>query len=102
MKELPCLEEIYDFETGQLESVLAELELMLSSDNHHTQELPRGFDSYEKFERKAIKLREHLELELEERRQVDDVISFFVSKGSSKGVDLLSDDQFYQPLAKKQ
>jgi hypothetical protein len=59
-------------------------------------QLPKGFDSFEKFERKALKLREHLELELEERRQVDDVISFFVSKSQSKGgIDMLNDDQFY-------
>jgi|LauGreDrversion4_2_1035121.scaffolds.fasta_scaffold62347_2 hypothetical protein len=44
-----------------------------------------------------MKLREHIELELGERRQVDDVISFFVSKSAKAGIDLLSDDQFYQP-----
>ena len=31
-------------------------------------ELPKGFDSYDRFERKALKLKEHLELELDERR----------------------------------
>ncbi len=29
MKELPCLEEIYDFETEQLESVLNEIDQMI-------------------------------------------------------------------------
>jgi hypothetical protein len=61
--------------------------------------LPKGFESYDKFERKALKLKESLELELEERRQVDDVISFFVNKnGVDIGMDLLNDDKFYQPL----
>ncbi|CDW88353.1 tubulin-tyrosine ligase family protein [Stylonychia lemnae] len=61
--------------------------------------LPKGFESYDKFERKALKLKESLELELEERRQVDDVISFFVSKNGMDGeLDLLNDDKFYQPL----
>jgi len=64
MKELPCLEEIYDFETDQLESILNEIDNALMSGS----ELPRGFDSYEKFERKALKLKEHVELELEERK----------------------------------
>ena len=31
MKELPCLEEIYDFETEQLEKVFNDLEAFLSS-----------------------------------------------------------------------
>ena len=39
-----------------------------------------------------MKLREHIELELDERRQVDDVISFFVSKTKKNGVDILNDD----------
>ena len=61
-----------------------------------TCELPKGFDSYEKFERKALKLKESLELELEERKQVDDVISFFIEKSTkNNGIDLLNDDHFY-------
>ena len=89
MKELPYLEEIYDFETEQLESVLAEIDSLILS--RGAPGLPRGFETFEKFERKALKLKENIELELEERRQVDDVISFFVTKKS----ELLSDDQFY-------
>ena len=95
MKELPCLEEIYDFETEQLEKVFNNLEAFLSS-NPTVEQLPRGFDSVEKFQRKALKLKESIELELEERKQVDDVISFFVQKTKT---DFLNDDQFYQPAA---
>ena len=66
MKELPCLEEIYDFETGQLEIILEEINNDLMSGEQC--ELPKGIESYEKFERKALKLKEHLELELDERK----------------------------------
>jgi len=38
-----------------------------------------------------LKLKEHLELELEERKQVDDVISFFVSKPLGD-IDFLNDE----------
>jgi hypothetical protein len=93
MKELPYLEEIYDFETEQLEQVQKDLQRMLDPTSPPPA-LPKGFDSFEKFERKALKLLEHVELELEERRQVDDVISFFVSKKD----DLLSDDKFFRPM----
>lgn len=68
MKELPCLEEIYDFETEQLESVLDEIDQMIGPGQPRPAQLPRGFDNFEKFERKANKLREHIELELDERR----------------------------------
>ena len=69
MKELPCLEEIYDFETEQLEQVLTDIDRLLDPGCKPTpDQLPKGFDSFEKFERKALKLREHLELELEERK----------------------------------
>ncbi len=95
------MEEIYDFETEQLETVLTDIDTALSAPRG-TLQLPKGYESYEKFERKALKLKEHIELELDERRQVDDVISFFVSKSNNKGVDLLSDDQFYQPASQKQ
>ena len=98
MKELPYLEEIYDFETEQLDSILAEINTMLAPDGpRHPSMLPKGYETFEKFERKALKLRDHIELELGERRQVDDVISFFVSKSGKPGagIDLLSDDQFY-------
>ncbi len=96
MKELPYLEEIYDFETEQLESILNEINVILVPGGPRLpSQLPKGFESFDKFERKALKLREHIELELGERRQVDDVISFFASKTVKGGIDLLSDDQFY-------
>jgi hypothetical protein len=103
MKELPYLEEIYDFETEQLETLLSDIERLLDP-NNKLQQLPKGFETFEKFERKALKLREHVELELEERKQVDDVISFFISKstaGKKGSIDMLSDDQFYQPAAQQ-
>ena len=71
MKELPYIEEIYDFETDQLESLLNEIDqiLMQGAQGNQTDiELPKGYESYDKFERKALKLKESLELELEERR----------------------------------
>ena len=54
--------------------------------------LPQGIESFEKYKRKAYKLKDSLELELEEREQVDNVISFFTD--SSK--DFLDDDAFYK------
>jgi len=40
--------------------------------------LPPEMDSLEKYERKALKLKDSLELELDERSQVDNVINFFI------------------------
>lgn len=93
MKELPYIEEIYDFETEQLERLLHEINQCLESGGQC--EIPAQFDSYEKFERKALKLKESLELELEERKQVDDVINFFVDR---KGTEILNDEEFYKPM----
>eukprot|EP00347_Sterkiella_histriomuscorum_P010309 403376796 len=111
MKELPYIEEIYDFETDQLESLLTEIDQLLlqgANGNQQQVQLPKGFESFDKFERKALKLKESLELELDERRQVDDVISFFVNQsgsGANGGMfgnnDLLNDDKFYQPMQKQ-
>ena len=39
--------------------------------------LPEGVETFEKYERKALKLKDCLELELDERSQVDNVINFF-------------------------
>ena len=55
-------------------------------------ELPAGIDSFERFERKAFKLKDSLELELEERAQVDNIINFFTD--SSK--EFLDDEAFYK------
>ena len=54
--------------------------------------LPVGIESFEKYERKAAKLKDSLELELEERMQVDNVLNFF--QDSSK--NFLDDDAFYR------
>lgn len=80
MKELPFLEEIYDLETASLERLLDELNWDLVSGGHCI--IPDRFESFEKYERKAVKLREHIELELEERGQVDNILNFF-SKAST-------------------
>jgi hypothetical protein len=54
-------------------------------------ELPAGWN-FEKFERKALKLKDCLELELEERAQVDNVINFFTDTSKK----FLDDDDFYK------
>jgi len=38
---------------------------------------PEGYDSFEKFDWKSESLKEAIKLELKERNEVDDVISFF-------------------------
>ena len=65
MKDFPGVEEIYDMETSQLQALLDEINSDLLSGG--TCQIPDRFDSFEKYERKALKLRGHLELELEER-----------------------------------
>lgn len=77
-KRLPYIEDIYDMETEDLEEVLA----MIRSDMLIGEErcvLPQGVTSFEKYERKAAKLKDCLELELDERAQVDNVVNFFES-----------------------
>ena len=54
--------------------------------------LPEGIETFEKYERKAGKLRDCLELELDERSQVDNVINFFTDKQAN----FLDDDAFYK------
>jgi hypothetical protein len=76
MKEFPYVEDIYDMETSKLEEVLNQIESDLISGGQC--EIPDRFETFEKYERKALKLKEHLELELEERGQVDNVLSFFM------------------------
>jgi hypothetical protein len=55
-------------------------------------ELPENVDNYDKFKKKALKLKDALELELDERKQVDNVINFFVGGSSMIKEDLLDDD----------
>jgi hypothetical protein len=54
--------------------------------------LPLGIDSFEKYEKKAAKLKDSLELELEERSQVDNVLNFF----SDSSKNFLDYDNFYK------
>ena len=77
-------------ETEELESVLA----MIRDDMLKGEKcvLPQGVNSFEKYERKAAKLKDCLELELEERAQVDNVVNFFESNQKK----FLDDDAFYK------
>ena len=82
MKELPYVEEIYDMETGQLEALLRNINDDMA--NPEACEIPDRFDGdREKYQRKCTKLKEYLELELEERGQVDNVLNFFLSQAST-------------------
>lgn len=92
MKKLPYLEDIYDLETEDLQAVLAQIEQDLKIGAAGLKvELPDGIDSFEKYQRKAMKLKDSLELELEERSQVDNVINFFMNEKK-----FLDDDDFYK------
>ena len=59
--------------------------------------MPERFDTFEKYRKKAMKMRPNLELELEERNQVDNVLNFF--NMSQKDEGFLNDDEFYKPMA---
>jgi len=89
--ELPYLEDIYDMETDELETILARIKSDMQRGPAGCS-LPLGIDSFEKYERKAEKLKGSIELELEERQQVDNVLNFFTD--SSK--NFLDDDKFYK------
>ena len=92
MKHLPFVEDIYDLETEQLQSLLSDLTKELAKGPNGAV-LPQGIESYDKFERRANKLRDCIELELEERSQVDNVIGFFTEMAA--GDKLLDDEKFY-------
>ena len=66
MKEFPYVEDIYDMETGQLQNLLElinkDMALGLSKCI-----VPDRFESFEKYQKKALKMKESVELELEER-----------------------------------
>ena len=64
--ELPFLEDIYDMETGDLEKILGQINSDMQRGEGNCF-LPLGIDTFEKYERKAAKLKDSLELELEER-----------------------------------
>jgi hypothetical protein len=99
MKELPYVEDIYDLETEQLQLLLDEIVRELARGPQGAI-LPKGIETFDKFERKANKLRDCIELELEERSQVDNVISFFAE--TRIGDKLLDDDKFYGISSKTQ
>ena len=65
-KRLPYPEDIYDMETEELQKVLDFIthDMRLGAG---ACTLPEGIESFEKYERKAYKLKDSLELELEER-----------------------------------
>jgi hypothetical protein len=65
MSDFPYVEDIYDMETSQLEALLQRIEADVVSEGKC--QIPDRFDSFEKYKKKALKLKEHLELELEER-----------------------------------
>ena len=89
--EMPYLEDIYDMETEELEQVLNKInEDMMGGEGRCV--LPIGIESFEKYERKAAKLKDSLELELEERMQVDNVLNFFTDTSKN----FLDDDAFYK------
>ena len=91
MKRLPYIEDIYDMETEDLQKCLLTInEDMVLGEGNCT--IPEGIESFEKYERKALKLKDCLELELEERSQVDNVINFFTDKSEN----FLDDDAFYR------
>ena len=66
VKRLPFPEDIYDLETEELEKVLNFINQDMQLGPNQCV-LPEGIDSFEKYQRKAYKLKDSLELELEER-----------------------------------
>ena len=76
MDKLPYVEDIYDLATDQLHSISVKLTLEIQKGPNGAQ-LPSGIATFDKFEKKALKLKDCIAVELEERSQVDNVISFF-------------------------
>lgn len=102
MKVLPFVEDIYDLETDQLSTLLTELNHELGKGPNNA-EIPPNIDSFDKFERKVNKLKDCIELELEERAQVDNVIGFFTETAQHGGnIDLLDDEAFFASFKKSQ
>lgn len=89
--ELPFLEDIYDMETEELEHILNRINSDMQRGSGNCV-LPVGIESFDKYERKAAKLRDSLELEIEERQQVDNVLNFFTDNSKN----FLDDDAFYK------
>ena len=81
MSEFPYVEDIYDMETSKLEELMERIDRDVASEGKC--QIPDRFESFEKYRKKALKLKEHLELELEERGQFDDVLNFFLGANSA-------------------
>lgn len=73
---LPYTEEIYDLETEELERLM--IKIVTALEDKET--VPPGFEDYYDFEEAAEGLKEAVELEIDERKQVDEVINFFDMK----------------------
>jgi hypothetical protein len=54
MKSLPFVEDIYDLETDQLQSLLSQLMALLTDPS--VTEFPKGIDSFDKLQRRVQKL----------------------------------------------
>jgi hypothetical protein len=66
MKEFPYVEDIYDIETSNLHALqnMINRDLSLAEANVV---LPDRFETYDKYIKKALKLKDALDLEIEER-----------------------------------
>lgn len=70
---LPGAEEIYDLELSDLEELQHTIDTLLEKRHYNPQ-----YQTFEKFVRKANKLRSLVELELSERLEVDGLLKFFL------------------------
>ena len=94
---LPFVEEIYDCEDARLRQMLTQLRADLKGGREDSACLPAGIETVQKLERKIAKLIECIELELEERSAVENVIGFFTgdSSATTAAAALSSDDPDY-------
>lgn len=91
MKDFPFIEEIYDMETSELQALLAQINDDIEAGNSCI--VPERFETAERYLKKAVKMKEHIELELEERGQVDNVLNFFLSSDTTAdGTSILDDE----------
>lgn len=91
MKVLPFVESIYDMSTNELKILLTNINFEVSRGPQRA-ELPPGIDSFEKFLRKTQKLKDCIEAELDDRKNVDKVIGFFDER-----TDKYLKNEFYEP-----
>lgn len=81
--KLPPAEDIYDMELEELERYQNQIQQHLQSKIFNS-----CYETFEKFERKAAKIKSLVDLEITERQQVDGLITFFLNGPSP---DILSD-----------